>query len=253
MNSVNLEEMLKEAIKIPSKRSVFLRTLMQSNVFVMCRHAVQKPQPHETVSVELITTQRPEGETFIPFFTSYRAMQIFAKRYVECCEMNCLRFFELIQDNSAVLNPNSYGKEFSSREIKTILKVAQQAKIEAVSVNENTRIKYMKPKYVSSHIVKAASKFFAKHENVNQAYIMDMVKDGGTPQILIVIDMEGGTRKLFLGLADAISKSVKYGLRYADGIYFISMEQDNIKEAVKNQIPFYIKSDEEPKKFFRFG
>ena len=82
---------------------------------------------------------------------------------------------------------------------------------------------------------------------------MDMVKDGGTPQILIVIDMEGGTRKLFLGLADAISKSVKYGLRYADGIYFISMEQDNIKEAVKNQIPFYIKSDEEPKKFFRFG
>ena len=112
---MNLDELLKEAITKPEKRSLFLQMLIQSDVFVICKHPVQHDEINGGVKMELITTQNPDGDIFIPFFTSYRALQQFAKRYVNCYKLNCLRLFDLIQSANAVLNPNSYGKEFSSQ------------------------------------------------------------------------------------------------------------------------------------------
>ena len=65
-------------------------------------------------------------------------LQQFAKRYVDCYKINCLRLFDLIQSVSAVLNPNSYGKEFSSQEIKSILLIARNLKIKAISCEVNS-------------------------------------------------------------------------------------------------------------------
>ena len=115
---MNLDELLKNAITDPSKRSIFLQTLIKSDVYVICKNPVnqERDSADGDVQLELITTQTPEGDVFIPFFTSYRALQQFAKRYVDCYKINCLRLFDLIQNASAVLNPNSYGKEFSSQE-----------------------------------------------------------------------------------------------------------------------------------------
>ncbi|MBR6670423.1 MAG: SseB family protein, partial [Ruminococcus sp.] len=115
---MNLDELLKAAITDPSKRAQFLQTLIRSDVYVICKKPVTQERSREEggVKLELITTQNPNGEMFIPFFTSFRALQQFAKRYVDCYKINCLRLFDLIQSVSAVLNPNSYGKEFSSQE-----------------------------------------------------------------------------------------------------------------------------------------
>ena len=131
---MNLDELLKNAITDPSKRSIFLQTLIKSDVYVICKNPVnqERDSADGDVQLELITTQTPEGDVFIPFFTSYRALQQFAKRYVDCYKINCLRLFDLIQNASAVLNPNSYGKEFSSQEIKSILMIAQHLKIKAI-------------------------------------------------------------------------------------------------------------------------
>ena len=78
---------------------------------------VKQDEINGGVSMELVTTQNPDGDIFIPFFTSYRSLQQFAKRYVDCYKINCLRLFDLIQSVSAVLNPNAYGKEFTDEEL----------------------------------------------------------------------------------------------------------------------------------------
>ena len=101
---MNLDELLKAAITDPTKRSLFLQTLIKSDVYVICKNPVRHERGREEggVQLELVTTQNPDGDIFIPFFTSYRALQQFAKRYVDCYKINCLRLFDLIQSASAV-------------------------------------------------------------------------------------------------------------------------------------------------------
>ena len=236
---MNLDELLKAAITDSSKRSEFLQTLIKSDVYVIVKNPVRQERSASEggVKLELITTQNPNGEMFIPFFTSFRALQQFAKRYVDCYKINCLRLFDLIQSVSAVLNPNSYGKEFSSQEIKSILLVARNLKIKAISYNEADTISYRDTEHDVAHIKKAASKFLSKQPNVDKAYIVEMVKGCEKPQILIVIDMLGSTRKLFVPLSKYLSKIV----RSNEHLCFISYEQDMGKKAAEVDEPFYIR------------
>ena len=236
---MNLDELLKAAIKDPSKRSVFFQTLMRSDVYVICKNPVRQERDRSEggIQLELITTQNPDGEEFIPFFTSFRALQQFAKRYVDCYKINCLRLFDLIQSTSAVLNPNSYGKEFSSQEIKNFLMIARHLKIKAISYNEADIISYRPVEHSVGHLTKAASKFLSKQPNVDRAFIMEMIKGCEKPQILIVLDMIGSTRKLFVPLSKYLSKTVKAN----EHLCFISYEQDMGKKAAETVDPFYVR------------
>ncbi|MBP0972840.1 MAG: enhanced serine sensitivity protein SseB [Oscillospiraceae bacterium] len=239
---MNLDELLKAAISDPSKRSVFLQTLIRSDVYVICKNPVKTGERGEGVQMDLITIQNPEGDLFIPFFTSHRALQQFAKRYVECYKLNCLRFFDLIQNVSAVLNPNSYGKEFSSQEIKSILMIARNLHIKAISYNEAETISYRLPQRSLAHITRAASKFFQEQPNVDRAFILEMTRGGEKPQILIIVDMLGNTRKLFVPLARTLSKATKSN----DHLCFLSYEQNIAKKAADGVTPFYVRK----KRFF---
>lgn len=236
---MNLDELLKAAIKEPSKRSLFLQTLIRSDVYVICKNPVKQERSREEggIQLELVTIQNPHGDMFIPFFTSYRALQQFAKRYVDCYKINCLRLFDLIQSVSAVLNPNSYGKEFSSQEIKSILMIARNLKIKAISYNEEETIEYRPCEQSLGHITKAASKFLSKQPNVDRAFIMEMVRGCEKPQILMVLDMMGSTRKLFVPLSKYLSKITKSG----EHLCFISYEQDMGRKAAQSVEPFYIR------------
>jgi len=235
---MNLDELLKAAISDPSKRSIFLQALIRSDIYVICRNPVQHGDNNEGVQMDLMTVLNPEGDVFIPFFTSHRGLQYFAKRYVECYKLNCLRFFDLIQDMSAVLNPNAYGKEFSSQEIKAILKIAKNLHIKAISYNEFETISYREPQRSLLHIKKAASKFFSSQPNVDRAFIVEMIKGSERPQVLIVVDMLGNTRKLFVSLARYLSKYTQS----KDHLFFLSYEQELAKKAADGMIPFYVRT-----------
>ena len=239
---MNLDELLKAAISDPSKRSIFLQTLIRSDVYVICKNPVKTGERGEGVQMDLVTIQNPEGDLFIPFFTSHRALQQFAKRYVECYKLNCLRLFDLIQNVSAVLNPNSYGKEFASSEIKSILMIARNLHIKAISYNEAETISYRLPQRSLSHITRAASKFFQEQPNVDRAFILEMMRGGEKPQVLIIVDMLGNTRKLFVPLARSLSKVCKAN----DHLCFLSYEQEIAKKAADGVSPFYVRK----KRFF---
>ncbi len=236
---MNLDELLKAAITDPSKRSPFLQMLIKSDVYVICRQSVKYERSREEggIQLELITIRNPHGDIFIPFFTSHRALQQFAKRYVEYYKINCLRLFDLIQSASAVLNPNSYGKEFSSQEIKSILLIARNLKIKAISYNEEETINYRQCEKNVSHITKAASKFLSKQDNVDRAFIMDMIQGCEKPRILIVVDMIGNTRKLFVPFSKYLAKSVKAN----ESLCFITYEQEMGKKAAAVTEPFYVR------------
>ena len=236
---MNLDELLKAAITDPSKRSLFLQTLIKSDVYVICKNPIKKERGREEggVQLELITIKNPNGDVFIPFFTSHRALQQFAKRYVEYYKINCRRLFDLIQSASAVLNPNSYGKEFSSQEIKSILMIARNLRIKAISYNEEETINYRRCERTMGYLTKAASKFLSKQENVDGAYIVEMVRGCEKPQLLMVIDMIGSTRKLFVPLSKYLSRYTKAG----DNLCFISMEEEMGRKAAKATDAFYIR------------
>ena len=242
MYNMNLDELLKAAIKEPSKRSLFLQTLIKSDVYVICTNPVKQDEDdtEEDVPLELVTTENTEGEVFIPFFTSYHAIQQFTKGYVDCYKINCLRLFDLIQSASAVLNPNSYGKEFTSQEIKSILSIAKNLKIKAI--NEEETVTYRPVDHSVEHLTTAATKFLSKQPNVDRAYIMEMIKGNEKPQILIVLDMIGSTHRLFVPLSKYVSRIVKPN----EHLSFISYEREMGRTAAKTVEPFYVRQ----KRFF---
>ncbi len=239
---MNLDELLKEAIAHPEKRSLFLQTLIKSDVYVICKNPVKPDEGQEHVQLELITTHNPDGEVFIPFFTSFRALQLFAKRYVSCYKLNCLRLFDLIQSAAAVLNPNSYGKEFSPQEIQSILMIARNLNIPAISMREEDLVEFRKISRSVDYLTRVACKYLSKQPNVNAAYVLEMVRGCENPQILFVFDMMGSTRKLFYPLSKYMSTAVKSG----DSLCFLSLEQASAKKAIQGIEPFYVRK----KRFF---
>ena len=234
---MNLDELLKAAVYDPSRRSTFLQTLIRSDIFVICQNPVQKEADQQNVRMELMTVSDAEGKVFIPFFTSHNGLQRFIRRHADCYRINCLRFFNLIQNMSAVLNPNSYGKEFSSMEIKTILKIAEDLQLKASPNNEFETFSYKKPKADMTYIIKPACKFFSSQQNVERAFIVEMQKGAEKPKLMIVVDMLGNTRKLFVQLADYLEKHTSH-----TNLYFFSYEQELAKKAVANIEPFYIRN-----------
>jgi len=239
---MNLDELLKEAITKPEKRSLFLQMMIKSDVYVICKKPVEQDKINGGISMELVTTQNPDGDIFIPFFTSYRSLQQFAKRYVNCYKLNCLRLFDLIQSANAVLNPNSFGKEFSSQEIKSILMVARNLNIPAISMKEEEIIEYRPCKKNVDHLLRPLTRYLARQANVDSAYLVEMVRGCERPQILFVFDMNGNTRKLFFPLSKYMQSYTKSG----DSLVFISLEEKAAKKAVEGIEPFYVRK----KRFF---
>ena len=115
--------------------------------------------------------------------------------------------------------------------------IARNLKIKAISYSEADIISYRPCEHSVSHITKAASKFLSKQPNVDRAFIMEMIKGSEKPQILLVLDMMGSTRKLFVPLSKYLSKTVKANEHLA----FISYEQDMGKKAAEKIEPFYIR------------
>ena len=239
---MNLDELLKEAITKPEKRSLFLQMLIKSDVYVICKRPVEQDKLNGGISMELVTTQNPDGDIFIPFFTSYRSLQQFAKRYVNCYKLNCLRLFDLIQSANAVLNPNSFGKEFSSQELKSILMVARNLNIPAISMKEEETIEYRVCQKNVDHLLRPITRYLSRQANVDSAYLVEMVRGCERPQILFVFDMNGNTRKLFFPLSKYMQSYTKSG----DSLVFISLEEKAAKKAIEGIEPFYIRK----KRFF---
>ena len=67
---MNLDELLKAAISDPSKRSIFLQTLIRSDVYVICKNPVKTGEKGEGVQMDLVTIQNPDGDLFIGTWSS---------------------------------------------------------------------------------------------------------------------------------------------------------------------------------------
>ena len=66
---------------------------------------------------------------------------------------------------------------------------------------------------------------------------MEMIKGCEKPQILLVLDMMGSTRKLFVPLSKYLSQTVKAN----EHLCFISYEQDMGRKAAETVEPFYVR------------
>ena len=60
---MNLDELLREAIAHPEKRSLFLQTLIKSDVYVICKNPV-KPNPDGSVRMTKTTKVTGKGQQY---------------------------------------------------------------------------------------------------------------------------------------------------------------------------------------------
>jgi hypothetical protein len=234
--AATLEVLLREAITTPEKRSLFLQTLIRSDVYVICVDEV-KDTDKDGIQLKLKTIVNPEKEKFIPFFTSYKELLRFTQRYVNYYKINCLRLFDLIQNQNAVLNPNYYSKEFASKEMQAILMVARSMNIPQISMNSGDDVTYSRPSGYYTELKRAAIKIFQKHDNVNEAFLLNMNRNDDKNQLLIVVNMLGNSGKLF----KEISKPLLKQIATHENLNFITTENQKIRKVIKDEIPFYVR------------
>ena len=130
-----------------------------------------------------------------------------------------------------------YGKEFSSQEIKSILMVARNLNIPAISMKEEETIEYRRPQKNVDHLLRPMVRYLARQANVDSCYVVDMIRGCERPQTLFVFDMLGNTRKLFFPLSKYMQTYTKSG----DSLVFLSLEEDAAKKAIDGIEPFYIR------------
>lgn len=234
---MTLEVLLKEAITTPEKRSIFLQTLIRSDVYVICKEQVN--DGNEGIHLKLKTIASPEKKNFIPFFTSYKELLRFTQRYVDHYKINCLRLFDLIQTQDAVLNPNNYSTEFSGKEMQAILMVARNMNIPQITMNTTENITYTRPIGYYTEFKKAAINFFKKHDNVDAAFLLNMNREDGRKQLLVIVDMIGNSGKLFKEMSKVLVKRISPH----EALTFVTTENQRIQKVIKGEIPFYIRKN----------
>jgi hypothetical protein len=235
---MTLEVLLKEAITEPAKRSLFLQTLIRSDVFVMCNEPVK--DEGNGIKLKLKTITDPTKRTFIPFFTSYKELLRFSQRYVEHYKINCLRLFDLIQSQNTVINPNYYSKEFSSSEIQQIVKISRSMNIPQITMNQTDTVVYSHATGDYNNFKNSTIRILQKHDNVNQAFLLHLQREDGKTQLLLVLDIIGNAGRLFKEIAKPIVSILK---RTHENLWlsFVTTENIKIRKAIKNEVPFYVR------------
>lgn len=137
-NLWTLTNYLKRRYNRPVQEVGVLQTLIRSDVYVICKKPVtqERSRSEGGVKLELVTTQT-QVVTFYSVFTSFRALQQFAKRYVDRYKSTVWGSLILYSRYQQCWTLNPYGKEFSSVEIKSILYDSPGTlKIKAISYSE---------------------------------------------------------------------------------------------------------------------
>ncbi|MEC0238546.1 enhanced serine sensitivity protein SseB C-terminal domain-containing protein [Paenibacillus dokdonensis] len=168
-----LEEKLAKAVNEPSARPDFYNELRNSEIYTIQGGTTPVQEKTELTagqSVQLLSVEM-NGKRYVPIFSSLSRMQDFIKEPVQYLAINALHFFELTKGADILLNPGSpFGKEFSAREIESILDGSVFNAPEAYVVEKNTQTMIGPPSEPPSELLAELSTLFERLKNVICAY-----------------------------------------------------------------------------------
>ncbi|MEC0368647.1 enhanced serine sensitivity protein SseB C-terminal domain-containing protein [Paenibacillus chibensis] len=240
-----LEEKLAKAVSEPSARPDFYKELRDSEIYAIQGGTSPVQERTELTagqSVQLLSVEMNE-KRYLPIFSSLTRMQDFIKEPVQYLAINAVHFFNLTKGADVLLNPgSSFGKEFSAREIESILDGSVFNAQEAYVVEKNTQTMIGPPAEPPTELLEGlTTAFHERLKNVICAYNAQVFnpRTDRAPRTLIAISYIGKGDHI-IEECGKIAESVQ--VQYSP-IEFIELNgSSGLESYFENQCkPFYLK------------
>lgn len=191
----NLESLLKKAFDNEADRPVFLKSLLDSDVYVLGKSsgATGKTIEHtleEGSKVQIKSWKKADDSMIIPFFSSLEKLQQAIESEESYMCLNTRSLFELTLGAHLVLNPHSeVAKEFLPQEVEGLLQGFYGPKPETYVYPEETSVLLGQPALYPDKMVAQLHKFFDESKLVSAAYLIQMHDVKRDPQPTLVIGL----------------------------------------------------------------
>lgn len=216
----------------------FLNAVMSETVYVICTPAgKEKGLLHDGI-LEIFAQPSEKGLPVVPFFTKEKLLHEYAKTKVTFEKVNCLDLFNMINGASAVMNPGTSDKKFSSKTIaKLILESKQALKPWEIPFDTSGETEYSRPTRTPESLKKVLIPFFQKKDNVRKAFFIGMKRKGDNEKLVVVVDFDGSHYALFSEMVKLVSKQFD-----CSDLLFISYENEHIQKIADSHSAFYSKA-----------
>ena len=216
----DLEAALAKAAEDSTARPAFQRLLLESEIFVPTAPGAQLPPVGETVLSEPTTialqTVQHEGKSYLPFYTSLRALQDGPVKADHHVRLSCRAFFEGATI-PVVLNPGlPHGAFFSVQEVAALLQGGAATGPAAVTIPKGSKMMVGVPAHTPQSLMDRLSGHFAdvcpsvRRACVGHAVMCDAAGAALPPgRTIVAIEFESGTgeeelRAVIAGLNDVV-------------------------------------------------
>lgn len=213
----------------------FINAVLSETVYVICTPAgKEKGLLHDGI-LEIFAQPSEKGLPVVPFFTKEKLLHEYARTKVSFEKINCLELFKIINGASAVMNPGTSDKKFSSKTIaKLIFESKQALKPWEIPFDTSGEAEYGRPTRTPETLKKVLVPFFQKKENVRKAFFVGMKRKGENEKLIVVVDFDGSHQALFSEMIKLVAKQFD-----CSDLLFISYENEAVRKIADSHSAFY--------------
>ena len=242
-----LEKALHKAAADNTQAPAFYEELMESKVFILGKPEENADSGKFTLEEEqALIIQHWEREAdkspVVPFFTSLQMLQQAINDDEPYLELPTASLFQLTMGAPLVLNPNSeFGMEFEPEDVAILLDSDLMLNSEHI-LDEETEVLLGIPSEVPSAFNTVLSDYFAKHPQVESAYLgtIQIPADDDQEHLMVGLKGKGDLGEIIETAIKKISLVDDIGYETID-FYVIDQDDPDISEfMIENITPFYV-------------
>lgn len=243
----DLEKALHKAAADNTQAPAFYEELMESKVFILGKPEENPDLGKFTLEEEqALIIQHWERETdkspVVPFFTSLQMLQQAINDDEPYLELPTASLFQLTMGAPLVLNPNSeFGMEFEPEDVAILLDSDLLVNSEHI-LDEETEVLLGIPSEVPSAFNTVLSDYFAKHPQIESAYLgtIQIPDDDDKEHLMVGLKGTGDLGKIIETAIQKISLVDDIGYETID-FYVIDQDDPDISQfMIDNITPFYV-------------
>ena len=244
----DLEKALHKAAADHNQAPAFYEELMESKIFILGKPEEENVGKFTLEEEQALIIQHWEREAdkspVVPFFTSLQMLQQAIETDEPYLELPTAALFQLTMGAPLVLNPNSeFGMEFDPEDIAVLLDTDLMVNSEHI-LDEETEVLLGIPENVPDSFTSLLSKFFAKYEQVEAAYLgtIQITEDGDAEHLMVGLQGKGDFSKIIETAIQKISLLTEDDIKHETiDFYVIDQDDPDISEfMLENITPFYV-------------
>lgn len=243
-----LETLLMQASSDPGVRPAFYREFLNSDLLVLGKlenvqtDATGRGVAQAGSTVSIAHWQDKSGNPVVPVFSSLPRLQEAIKQHENYVQFNGKALLEMIGSSiPVILNPaSSYGKEFLSQELASLIDGTIFRQPESFVVPEDRQVLLGQPANYPHAFVDALRSLFAHHPEVESAYLAWMHDPASdTPPHTVVGIKSSGSIEAILPDVGLVSESTLGPGEFADFVQVREGDTGLSRYMVESTEPFY--------------